>query len=83
MAEQGAGKWGSMVKADVLAPAKLAFESTKISAKISFPFGGLALSKGEGEESLLVDCLRIYTGSTSQKMITGTPFVYECLSRYG
>lgn len=37
MAEQGAGKWGSKVNAEVLAPAKFAFESTKISAKFSSP----------------------------------------------
>lgn len=83
MAEQGAGKRGSMVKADMLAPAKLAFESTKISAKISFPFGGLALSEEGGEGT---PAWGLSENLNLRHITEGDyrcPFVYECLSRYG
>lgn len=80
MAEQGAGKWGSMVKAKVLAPAKLAFESTNISAKISFPSGGLALNKGGGEGISTCGLPEDLNLRQKQKVIIGAPFFYECLS---
>lgn len=74
---------GSMKKADVLAPAKLAFESTKISAKMSFPFGGLALNKGGGEG---IPSCGLPENLNLRHITEGDyrcPFVYECLSRYG